>query len=232
MSRPPDHDQPAVPSPDESLIMPMGLGGPATRFGDESTIPIRPGQPIEPQPKHRPWWVLLLLLTLALAMLLGLSPFLYAAIRQSTMTSSVTGSTPTATATRTATARPTATRSPTATTVAEKFTVNPISTQQKCSAVLPLPSFSLTLSNLHTNSVGYHVSVVTPMPGTTTVWASVSPASGSIPAGARHRVDVTPNATLCTDSHFRGTKPFLLSVTAAPGVAGTFRVTDLVTSTL
>jgi hypothetical protein len=88
----------------------------------------------------------------------------------------------------------------------------------------------VTLSNQTASAVGYQVTVVTDLPGTSTHWASVSPASGSIPAGAQQQVDVTPNSALCTDSLFHGTQPFVLQVTTVSGAGGTFTVTDKVTS--
>jgi hypothetical protein len=167
-------------------------------------------------------------------------------VRHSTATSSATKSTPQASAsatarsthgsgtpgsaTMTATASSTATLPPTATPVPGQFSVSPLTLNQTCSLVLPLPSFSVTLSNQTASAVGYQVTVVTNLPGTSTRWASVSPASGSISAGAQQRVAVTPNSALCTDSLLHGTQPFVLRVTTVSGTSGTSTVTDYVTS--
>jgi hypothetical protein len=242
--------------PDELLTLPEEFSDSTTPFGDQPTIPIRP---IEPRQQRRPWWwALWLLLALVLGMLLGLSPLLHMGdqqttgptarplVRQSTVTRSATKGKPHATAsatarsgkgsgtpgraTVTATPRPTATPQPTATKVPGQFSVSPLTIQQKCSLILPLPSFSVTLANQTASSVGYQITVVTHLPGTSTPWASVSPASGSVPAGEQQRVDVTPNPKLCTDPLFRGTQPFVLRVMAVSGTSGTYTVTDIVTS--
>ena len=276
MSRPPDHEQPAVPAPDaepqrpdtaplplpydqeawqaisdqpvslpppdDPVTRPEELSESATPFGDQPTLPSRM---ITPQQKRRPWsWVLWLppaLVLVVLLALLGLYPLVHIGVQQtstptprplvrhSTATSSATKSS-SGSSTTTATASSTATLSPTATSVPGQFSVSPLTLQQTCSLVLPLASFSVTLSNQTASAVGYQVTVVTDLPGTSTPWASVSPASGSIPVGAQQHVDVTPNSGLCTDSLFRGTQPFVLKVTTVSGASGTSTVTDYVTS--
>ena len=243
-------DQPvSLPPPDDPVTRPEELSESATPFADQPTLPSRM---IMPQQKRRPWsWVLWLPPVLVLGVLLallGLYPLVHPGVQQtstpttgplvrhSTATSSATNSTPHASASATArstqgSGTPTATLPPTATPVPGQFSVSPLTLQQTCSLVLPLPSFSVTLSNQTAGAVDYQVTVVTDLPGTSTPWASVSPASGSIQAGAQQHVDVTPNSGLCTDSLFHGTQPFVLTVTTVSGTSGTSTVTDDVTST-
>jgi hypothetical protein len=245
--------------PDERLTLPEEFSVSTMTFGNEPTIPIRPVGPRQKRRLRPWWWALWLLLALVLGVLLGLSPFFHmevkqptssptsgALVRASTVTRAATRGTPHATAsatarsgkgsgtpvsaTVTATPRATATPPPTATAVAGQFSVSPLTIQQKCSLVLPLPSFFVTLSNQTKSSVGYQVTVVTHLPGTSTPWASITPASGSVPAGAQQRVDVTPNSKLCTDSLFHGTQPFVLRVMAVSGTSDAYTVTDNVTS--
>jgi hypothetical protein len=236
-------DQPvASPPPDESATRPEELSEAVTPLGDQPTLP---GRRIMPQQKLRPWpwvlWVPPMLVLGVLLVLLGLYPLVHGVVQQtgtpttgplvhhSTATRSAATSTP-ARPTMTATASSTATLSPTATTAPGQFSVSPLTLQQTCSLILPLPSFTLTLSNQTASTVGYQVTVVTNLPGTSTPWASVSPASGSIPAGAQQQVDVTANSALCTDGLFHGTQPFMLQVTAVSGASGTATITDNVTS--
>jgi hypothetical protein len=249
-------DQPvALPPLDEAATRTEELSESATPFGDQPTLP---SQMFMPQQKRRPWpWVLWFPPALVLGVLLALlglnlleravvqqtsTPTTGSLVRQSTATSSATKSTPhtsasaTARSTQgsgtpgTATASSTATLPPTATPVPGQFSVSPLTLNQTCSLVLPLASFSVTLSNQTASSVGYQVTVVTDLPGTSTPWASVSPASGSISAGAHQQVDVTPNSALCTDSLLHGTQPFVLRVSTVSGTSGTSTVTDYVTS--
>jgi hypothetical protein len=88
----------------------------------------------------------------------------------------------------------------------------------------------LTLYNNTSGPVGYQTDIITDMPGTSTPWASASPASGTIPAGNSRQVTVTPNSGLCTDSLLSGTQPFVLTISAVSGATGTFTVTDSVTA--
>jgi hypothetical protein len=55
-----------VSPPDELFIMPSGSNESARLFGNAPTVPGQRVWPIDPQQKHQPWWVLWLLLTLAL----------------------------------------------------------------------------------------------------------------------------------------------------------------------
>jgi len=246
-------DQPA-PLPDEAATRREKLSQPATPFGDQPTLA---GRMITPQQqKRRPWpWALWLPPALVVGVLLAVFGMYVHATDQSTgtaatghhgphatVTSPATKSTAQGSASATArstqpgsatvTASSTATPRPTATPVPGRFSVSPVTVTQKCSlAVLPLSPFSVTLSNQTASSVDFQVTVVTKLPGTSTPWASVSPASGSVSAGAQRQVVVTPNSTLCTDSLFHGTQPFVLRVTGS-GTSGTFTVTDYVTSTV
>jgi hypothetical protein len=253
-------DQPvSLPPPEEAATRPEELSESATPFGDEPTLPSRVITPQQKQRPWRwvLWFPPALVLGVLLA-LLGLNALVRAVVqqtstpttgslvRQSTATSSTTKSTPHASAsatvrstqgsgtpgraTMTAIASSTATLPPTATPVPGQFSVSPLTLNQTCSVVLPLASFSVTLSNQTASSVGYQVTVVTDLPGTSTPWASVSPASGSISAGAHQQVDVTPNSALCADSLLQGTQPFVLRVSAVSGTSGTSTVTDYVTS--
>jgi hypothetical protein len=251
----PDQQPVPLPPPDEAATRRQELSQPATPFGDEPTLP---GRTIPPQQQKSHTWPLALWLPPALILNMLLALFglhaLLQAIGQATgtpttglygqygtVTSTTTKSTPRGaasatarstqprSATRTATAFPTATPRPTATPVPVQFSVSPLTKYQTCSAVL-LPSFLVTLSNQTASSVGYQVTAVTYLPGTTKPWASVSPANGTIPAGAQRPVDVTPNSMLCTDSLFHGTQAFKLTVTAAvSGTSRIFTVTDYVT---
>jgi cytoskeletal protein RodZ len=133
-------------------------------------------------------------------------------------------------ASSTVTTQPTASPRPTATPVPGAFSISAVQIQQNCTLVLPLPSFMLTLYNHTSGPVGYQTDIITDMPGTSTPWASASPASGTIPAGNSRQVTVTPNSSLCTDSLLSGTQPFVLTISAVSGATGTFTVTDSVTA--
>jgi hypothetical protein len=253
-------DQPvSLPPPDEAATRSEELSESATPFGDQPTLPSRMFMPQQKRrPWLWVLWLPPLLVLGVLLALLGLyslvpavvqqtsTPTTGSLVRQNTATSSAAKSTPhgsasatarstqgsgtPGSATMTATATSTATLPPTATPVPGQFGVSPASLQQRCSLVLPLASFLVTLSNQTASSVGYQVRVVTDLPGTSTPWASVSPASGSIPAGAHQQIDVTPNSGLCTDTLFHGTQPFVLRVTTVSGTSGTSTVTDDVSS--
>jgi hypothetical protein len=127
---------------------------------------------------------------------------------------------------------PTVTPQPTATAVPGAFSVSEVDIQQQCTLVLALPSFTVTLYNQTGGPVGYQTTIVSTVPGSSTPWASASPASGTIPAGGSQQVVITPNSGLCSDQLLRGTQSFTLTIAAVSGATGTFTVTDAVTGLL
>jgi hypothetical protein len=244
-------DQP-VPLPDEAATRREELSPPATPFEDQPTLAGHMITPQQQKRRPRPWalWLPPALVVGVLLALFGLhslgqamdqpigTPTTGVQGRLGTVTPADTTSTPQGSASATAgstpgsatvTASSTATPRPTATPVPGQFSVSPLTEKQTCSAVLPLPHFTVTLSNQTASSVDFQVTVVTRLPGSSKPWASVSPATGNISAGGQQPVVVTPDSTLCTAVTVGRSQPFVLTV-AASGTGATFTVTDEVTN--
>jgi hypothetical protein len=145
--------------------------------------------------------------------------------RPGARTSQVTIATPTATAapTATATALPTATPQPTAIPTATpipgpiiRFSVSPTTASWPHCADLPPPK-TLTLDNSRsTVAVHWNASAIGTLI-TGGLWATITPASGTIAASGTQSITVNPDQSLCSSSSPNGTAWQVKIVTANAG---------------
>ncbi len=119
-----------------------------------------------------------------------------------------------------------------------RFTASPLTVNQSCAQTFPVPAFSVTLNNTGSNvSVQWQVSITQTDPAGN-IWASASPTSGTVAAGSRAVLSITPfysdaNVNLCNDLPVNGqTFAFtaLITYRASSGQTGSITITDNVTA--
>jgi hypothetical protein len=118
------------------------------------------------------------------------------------------------------------------------FSASPLTVNQNCGQTFPVPAFSVILNNTQSNvSVNWQISISQTDPRGN-VWAAVSQTSGTVSAGARAVLTITPymlnaNTSLCNDLPANGqTFAFtaVIKYTASSGQGGSITITDNVTS--
>ncbi len=118
------------------------------------------------------------------------------------------------------------------------FSVSPLVVSQNCGQTFPAPAFSVVLNNTQSNvAVNWQISITQTDPAGN-IWATASPTSGTVNAGARAVLTITPffssaNVNLCNDLPANGqTFAFtaVIKYTASSGQGGSITITDNVTS--
>ncbi|HEY7348657.1 MAG TPA: zinc ribbon domain-containing protein [Ktedonobacterales bacterium] len=137
------------------------------------------------------------------------------------------GAVATATATSAALATPTATATPSS----GVFRVSPASFSQICAGAAALSPLQVTLDNRSGGASATWQAAITQTDPKGHIWATASPARGTVPAGQTANVTIRPISTLCQDMQgSAGAITYTVSVKySESGQTGSLAVTDTVT---
>ncbi len=139
--------------------------------------------------------------------------------------------TPTPATNPTPAAPPNATPTPRPTMVPTiQFSLSPNTVNQTCSAPPDnaLPGTQIVLDNTGSNvAVAWSAKAADLLPNSSTLWATTSPASGTIPAGQKTTVMLVPNQNLCNT--LTGINPYAFRMVFTYAGGSTVTLTDSVT---